>query len=196
MRMFIKQLTSIIFVSAIVLTLQSHMVHCTSELDHFIYGTPPTTEGILKKDFYGQAVNLLPICCVDIFIYNPSDKSYFMVRRTTPPGVGVWWLPGGRLFKGESFIQCALRKCKDEVGLSVTPCALLGVYSTVFDTSAWKCPTHTVNIAVLAFCDNSYSAKLDNNHDQYRWVSLEEVPEDTYIKQVYYAALAKLSKEY
>lgn len=97
----------------------------------------------------------------------------------------MWWYPGGRLFKGESFFDCARRKCHEEAGLDIEPIALLGVYSTTFEKSAWECPTQTINIVVYAQITQPLAPLLDKNHSHYRWASLTEVPEDPYVYQVY-----------
>jgi ADP-ribose pyrophosphatase YjhB (NUDIX family) len=41
----------------------------------------------------------------------------------------VWWLPGGRIFKGETFYDTAVRKIRDETGNKnaiVTPLGVIG----------------------------------------------------------------------
>lgn len=146
-----------------------------------------------NKEAYQQIVQVLPICCVDILVYNPAQKKYLMVWRTSFPAANMWWLPGGRLFKGESFFSCAERKCREELGITIQPVAQLGTYSTYFEKSAWGCPTHTINTVILACitADNN-AIYLDGAHKSYRWVDIDTRPEDPYLAAVYDDAIEQL----
>lgn len=94
----------------------------------------------------------------DIFFlhrFNPltNRKECLLVERATEPVKGVWWLPGGRLFKGETFFDGAIRKAKEETGLdNVKPIQVLGFYNTFFPTSAWDTDdckgTQTVQVSL------------------------------------------------
>ena len=118
--------------------------------------------GLVKsKEFYGDAVRQLPICCVDVFLYNPFNKTYLLVLRKDPPAKNVWWIPGGRLYKGESFFDCSIRKCKEEIGLDVTPVKNIDAIATIFPDSMWETQTHTVNFVVLAKLNAETKLALD-----------------------------------
>ncbi|HSX26765.1 MAG TPA: NUDIX hydrolase [Chlamydiales bacterium] len=146
--------------------------------------------GMIDKGTYREAVKQLPICCVDVFLYDPLKQTYLMILRNTAPGAGKWWLPGGRLFKGESFYDCAMRKCKQEAGVEIVPLAQLGTTTTVFPDSAWGCQTHTVNTVVLAKVkDTDERPKTDSFHEDFAWRPLDAVPEDPYIRSAYEEAL-------
>ncbi len=165
-------------------------------LDNCSYGNVPVNNTFIDKSLYAQFARNMIICCVDVFVYDAVAKKYFMVQRDQPPMKGAWWLPGGRQNFGESFGDCAKRKCKDEVGLAVAPVENLGAFSTPFDTSAHNCPTHTVNIAVLAYRDSSAPAKLDKHHAASEWrPMLNTIPDahkNPYINEVYMRARDRL----
>lgn len=81
-----------------------------------------------------QAVRLLPILCIDILLERKSDGRFLLVKRGTEPGrtdgpgvqgvppaadglclytvKGYWWVPGGRILRGETFFAAALRKAQ------------------------------------------------------------------------------------
>lgn len=176
-----------------VLFLISSVMSCAAHTD-FVYGKTVHKKELLAAAVYKNAVESLPICCIDVFVYNPKQKTYLLVLRNTEPAKGAWWYPGGRLYKGETFFACAQRKCSEELGLTVVPCAVIGVYATHFDTSAWDCPTHTVNIAVLAeLTDSSKNPAVNEYHTECAHVALDTIPDDSYLKKVYYDTRAILS---
>lgn len=98
-----------------------------------------------------------------------NRKECLLVERATEPVKGVWWLPGGRLFKGETFFDGAIRKAKEETGLdNVKPIQVLGFYNTFFPTSAWdtdECKgTQTVQVSLIfTMTVYFYSGETNNN---------------------------------
>jgi len=164
---------------------------------HYIPYCDPEEIEIVKEvpsNIYAEIVKSMTISCVDTFVYNFENRTYLMIQRTTPPGKGRWWIPGGRIFKGESFYESAVRKTKKESGLDVCPIAQLGTYSTYFSESAWGANVHTdtKNTVVLALCDNQ-NPLFDEHHQAFKWVPIDEAPYDLYILAAYKEAKAKLA---
>ena len=67
---------------------------------------------VLPPEFYGQMVRGCVICCVDcVIVRNRIDehgkkknlRECLLVERSNEPAQGLWWLPGGRICKGETF---------------------------------------------------------------------------------------------
>jgi hypothetical protein len=100
------------------------------------------TRQFLPGDLYGRLVRDCVVVCTDCLIvrYNPltARKECLLVERASEPVKGVWWLPGGRLLKGETFFDAAIRKAKQETGIDgVKPIQILGLWNTFFPTSHW-----------------------------------------------------------
>ena len=100
------------------------------------------------------------------------------MERASEPVKGVWWWPGGRMYKGETFFSAAVRKTKEETGLSdAKPIQVLGVWNTFFPTSHWdteeETGTQTVNPIVLVELEQGAEVLLDYTGDRYRWISLD-----------------------
>lgn len=138
----------------------------------------------LPSDFYGDLVRDCIVCCCDILLVrvNPQTgrKETLLVERATEPVKGVWWWPGGRILKGETFFAAAARKARQETGISnVQPRQVLGIYNTFFPTSHWDNDTskgtQTVNAVVLVEITQEAFAEvqLDNTSEQYKWISLD-----------------------
>lgn len=85
----------------------------------------------LPSDIYRKLVLDCVICCVDCLIVRRTElgkKECLLVERSSEPAKGLWWLPGGRLLKGETFFAAARRKAQQETGLTdVTPIQVLGM---------------------------------------------------------------------
>jgi colanic acid biosynthesis protein WcaH len=161
----------------------------------FIYTEEVEKKSSIPKEIYKEVVNNLPISCVDVFLYDRTRKAYLLVLRKQAPAKNVWWMPGGRIFKGETFLESAARKCHEEIGLKIIPLRQLGTFTTIFPDSAWDCQTHTINTVILAEVADSNSAILDQNHTDYQWRSLDTPPEDPYVREAYRQALNHLKSQ-
>lgn len=55
-----------------------------------------------------------------------------LIRRGTPPRLGEWSLPGGRIEPGERAIQAALRELREETGVEAEMLGLIDVVDGLF----------------------------------------------------------------
>lgn len=154
----------------------------------------------LAKELYKEAVENLPIFCVDVVLQRKSDGKLLLFYRRDAPAASIWWWPGGRLFRGETFFQAAIRKVRDETGnpnVAVSTIGVMDVWNTFFPDSAWdagrpaeKAGTHTVNVIVVCSIDDALSVKDGAENawavEKYRWVSVQEALEpksfDKYVR--------------
>jgi 8-oxo-dGTP diphosphatase len=56
------------------------------------------------------------------------DNKIILIKRNTPPFVGFWALPGGRMDPGETIDQTVIREVKEETGLDVKIVRVVGEY--------------------------------------------------------------------
>lgn len=141
----------------------------------------------LPAELYGQLVRNTVVVCVDCLIvkYNEYTNRHecLLVERADEPAKNLWWLPGGRLFKGETFFDGALRKVKEETGLTndndcIKPIQILGFYNTFFSRSSWDTEeekgTQTVQPIVLVKLEKNHpEILLDRTSERYRWIGLD-----------------------
>lgn len=132
-----------------------------------------TENGYIPQADYFQILRLVPIVCVDVAIVR-GDK-VLLVKRKDKPAQGEWWFPGGRVYKGESLRQAALRKAQEEVGLKCKAGEIIHTAETVFEDGPEGIPVHSVNtIFFLSPVDDS-QVILDNSHSTYLWVDAKWV---------------------
>jgi 8-oxo-dGTP diphosphatase len=55
-----------------------------------------------------------------------------LIRRGTPPRLGEWSLPGGRIEPGERAVDAALRELREETGVEARITGLLDVVDGIF----------------------------------------------------------------
>lgn len=60
-----------------------------------------------------------------------GDK-VLLIRRGTPPSVGEWSLPGGRIEPGERVVEAALRELREETGVEARLTGLIDVVDGLF----------------------------------------------------------------
>lgn len=71
-----------------------------------------------------------PVPCVGVVCLRGDEV--LLIRRGTPPRLGQWSLPGGRLEWGETLEIGALRELKEETGVDAELTGLLDVVDGVF----------------------------------------------------------------
>lgn len=71
-----------------------------------------------------------PVPCVGVVCLRGDEV--LLIRRGTPPRLGQWSLPGGRLEWGETLEVAALRELKEETGVDAQLTGLLDVVDGVF----------------------------------------------------------------
>lgn len=107
---------------------------------------------MIPAKLYKKIVSLVPIGCVDVILkYN---EKYVLVKRATEPLLGSWWVVGGRAFKGESTLETAKRKVRDETGLKARDFRVAGIYEDSYPKSAFGVPTSSVSVVYEAEVDN------------------------------------------
>jgi ADP-ribose pyrophosphatase YjhB (NUDIX family) len=57
-----------------------------------------------------------------------NQNEILLIKRSTPPFVGYWALPGGRSEPNETVEQTAIREVKEEIGLNVSIMQKIGEY--------------------------------------------------------------------
>ena len=135
---------------------------------------------MIPQDEYEQIIARVPIVCVDVVIY--YESKILLIKRGDEPARGEWWLPGGRLFKGETIEACALRKAREETGLDCHYDSIVHFDSTIFETGPNNIPVHSVNFCVRLWT-NTNGVNLDPSCLDYKWVDGAEPDQHPYIKK-------------
>lgn len=128
----------------------------------------------IPKEEYIKIQTVLPILCVDCLIVH--DGKCLLLKRTQEPAKGQYWFPGGRIFKGESIKNAAIRKAREEVNLDCKFERTISVEESMFEQQGdMQFDIHTVNICCQLSVDQITDLTLDNSHNGYLWATPENV---------------------
>lgn len=126
----------------------------------------------IPADEYKRILSVLPILCVDCLIIH--EQKCLLLKRTGEPAKGQYWFPGGRVFKGETIHDAALRKGREEVNLLCTFEQIISIEETIFkQQSTMETDIHTVNVCCKLSATETSNLNIDEYHDGYIWVSSE-----------------------
>ena len=130
---------------------------------------------LIPQKLYNQILENIPIPCVDIaIIYNGA---VLIVKRKDRPAKGQWWVPGGRVLKGEMMSDTAKRKSKEEVGIECQVGPIIHTAETIFPDGPEGIPFHSINSCFFMYpSSDSAIPDLDNHHTDLKWVRF--IPEN------------------
>jgi colanic acid biosynthesis protein WcaH len=145
------------------------------------------TAQLLDEATFRLAVAAVPLVSIDLVVRR-ANGDVLLGLRNNRPAQGQWFVPGGRVRKGETLDEAFLRLTQEELGhpVSRSEAQLLGVYEHFYDDSVFghghAAPsTHYV---VLAHTLQLYDLELQLEqgplvqHSLYRWFTSTELMAD------------------
>jgi colanic acid biosynthesis protein WcaH len=119
-----------------------------------------------------------PLVSIDLCLI--CGGQILLGRRNNEPLKGVWFTPGGRVLKNETWQDCLLRVSKTELGLEpddLYQFRLMGVWDHFYKNSAVSesVSTHYVNLPHFVCFKQKPSFWMDEQHDEMQWFALQEV---------------------
>lgn len=129
---------------------------------------------------FAKTVQYYPMVAVNIILKNDKQE-YLWVKRKNNPAQGEWWVPGGRLFNGETIADGAVAILKNETGITgklvyQSP----QCFEEIFSTSQWNNDdrhiypseienVHYIATVVVMTVKNVDEIKLDDQSKEYAW---------------------------
>lgn len=137
---------------------------------------------MLTSEDFKHLVKLAPLFSMDLVVLN-ERKQILVGKRKNAPAKGYWFVPGGRVFKGESLVEAFSRITRVELGvefdyLSATQ---LGLYDHFYSDSVFgdDISTHYINAPYLIqFTEETVLDLPIAQHQEYRWISIDELNQD------------------
>ncbi|WP_232522290.1 GDP-mannose mannosyl hydrolase [Marinimicrobium alkaliphilum] len=123
-------------------------------------------------------VRSAPLVSID-FVARNNAGDVLLGKRTNKPAKGYWFVPGGRILKGERLSEAFKRLSVAEFGnvIKLEDAKPLGVFEHLYDDSSFddSVGTHYVVIAYEVFIDPDLSQLPDSQHADYRWFCVDEL---------------------
>ena len=144
---------------------KSHCHFCGQPLTHkFIEGRQRLYCAACLRPIYE---NPIPATC--IVTINAHDQ-VLLVKRSVPPEMGQWCLPGGFIELGEAPEEAALRELAEETGLTGVIDTFLGVYAS--PSSRYD------SVLVLGYVITDFQgvARAGDDASDVRWFPAEHLP--------------------
>lgn len=133
---------------------------------------------LISPEQYRLLMDIAPIATVDVLFFNKTKDKTLLFRRTNEPLQGVYFSMGGRLAKGEAFLECALRKAKEELNFTLDPSRLIfgGVQEEIHPNSIFPDVSyHAVDLFYgYILEDDSMEPAFDAQHNDAQWFSVSD----------------------
>ncbi len=103
-----------------------------------------------------------------------SGDQVLLVKRGTPPSLGLWSIPGGALEVGESLAQGCAREVAEETGIEVEVGPLVEVVERVLRDASGRVEYHYVLLDYLCRAPALPPRAMSDAADA-RWVALADL---------------------
>ncbi len=142
----------------------------------------------IPSDEWEVIVENVPIVSVDLVVECP--EGIVLGQRSNELAKGEWFVPGGRVQKGESLKAAVQRVGREELGVDVKIREPLGAFEHFYETSEVGCGKHYVAHGYRVWTEES-DFELDTQHG--KLATFEELPEDPHEYVVAYLEEADLT---
>jgi len=132
-----------------------------------------------------RAVQTMPLVSVDLIIRDGEGK-VLLGKRQNAPAKGFWFVPGGRIRKGERISAALTRVALAELGTVLEDLRLHGVYDHLYeDNFAEIAGIATQYVAVAFHCrlPAGSTIVLDPQHSEVRWADVREICNDSSVHE-------------
>lgn len=134
---------------------------------------------MLSPEAFLAVVRDAPLVSIDLLLEDPSGR-LLVGMRSNEPARGFWFVPGGRVRKGERLHEALRRIAEVELGLAVEPDAweLAGVFEHHYPNNfagAEGIPTHYVVLAHRLRLIHGPELRPDGQHRELCWLTPEEL---------------------
>jgi colanic acid biosynthesis protein WcaH len=128
---------------------------------------------------FGEVIRLAPLISIDLIVSEDAGKVLLGVRRNRP-AAGSWFVPGGRIRKGETISAALRRLAETELGAAMDPARwrFSGVAEHLYGEDYLGRQGGSTHYVVLAHSTRVRAASLRlpmDQHTEFRWWDIPDV---------------------
>ena len=140
---------------------------------------------MIPEKLYRKIIEVFPVLCVDVIITNSRDE-YLLVRRANEPMKGHWWVIGGRVLKGESLSEAAVRKVYEETNIHIASPNPVGFFEAPNERDPFGRINeyHSISIVYQSNVNDNIQIILDSQSTE--WQFRESLPSKFSIQPFYH----------
>ena len=133
----------------------------------------------LSAEAFAAVVANAPLVSIDLIVEDAQGQILLGLRKN-PPAKDYWFVPGGRVRKGEKLDDAFARLTQEELGFAAsrTDSRLLGIYEHFYDTDFTGLPGKSTHYIVLAYrlrIDRHEWHLPETQHSEYQWIDEDRV---------------------
>jgi colanic acid biosynthesis protein WcaH len=128
------------------------------------------------QEFLG-IIEATPLVSIDLILRN-EQGAVLLGERLNRPAQHSWFVPGGRIRKGERVRQALERISRRELGVPITEARLIGVFDHLYPDNFLGIPgidTHYVVLGFAAELSSTTTFTHDDQHGELRWWTVDEL---------------------
>lgn len=135
----------------------------------------------LEREDFLKIIDLTPLVSVDLIVRDPQGR-VLVGWRVNRPARDAWFVPGGRVYKGERLGDAFRRITAAELGAAraIGEARPLGAFEHLYDDNALDAPGVSTHYVVLAYelTVGDGLAPPDAQHSRYRWMAVDDLLAD------------------
>jgi colanic acid biosynthesis protein WcaH len=136
-------------------------------------------ESQLSEEDFANVIRYAPLVSIDLIVRNHQGQ-VLLGKRRNAPAKEFWFVPGGRIYKGEQLATALKRVLQEELGVDSSPqtASFLGVYDHIYEDNVFDDPSFGTHYVVLA-----HQLELEilpeilptEEHLSYQWWEIEQL---------------------
>ncbi len=137
---------------------------------------------MLTKQQFAQVINHTPLVSLDLLVENTRGE-FLLGLRNNRPARGCWFVPGGRIFKGESLAKAFERLTLTELGRAIPlrQARHHGLYEHFYSDNVFADEQDYADISTH-YVVNAFQLTLpagfdlpSQQHSEWRWLTAQQI---------------------